>query len=502
MADGPIASLIIRGQVIEDDLVEFGGRGGDLTFRAPDPHKYAPRLPLESPSKLRDLYDLRFTEILDYLEALGERLDVAKNRYMREARELTYLTAPITAPIVDAFYENVPVLLSRAVVRDIAEQAVGIRYLEGWVERDCLQVDGTRIAVRAFGSRGVHVVAGNGPTCSAVSLLRSVITRSDCVIKTPSNDPFTAIAIGKTMVEMAPDHPITKHYAVAHWRGGDSEVEQQLYRPQNFEKIIAWGGAASIKHISRYLQPGLELISFDPKRSISVIGGEVLEDEALMKEAAIRLAADIATMNQHGCSNSRIAYVVCGTDAVALSKLKKFGAAVYDEMTKMPASLTTKPKGYDIELRGHVNALRMNDEWYEVIGGAQDEGAIIVSQLPQAVEFAPLLDYRTANIVPVETVADVTDGVDAYTQTVGVYPESLKQELLNILPLYGAQRFCSLGAALKGTFATPHDAMEPVRRMCRWICNEIDAPEHYAHAGFGVAKTAASASSPMKYREL
>lgn len=487
MSDLPVASMIIRGRIIEDDLVEFGGRGGDLAFYAPDPRKHASRLPLESPSRLRDLHELDFTEILDYLDALANRLNVSRNEHMRKARELTYRTAPITESIVDSFYDNVPVLLSREVVRDIAEQALGSDYLEGWVKREHPQVDGTHITVRAFGSRGIHIVAGNGPTCSAVSLLRSAITRSDCVIKTPSNDPFTAIAIGKTMVEMAPDHPITRHYTVAHWRGGDEEVEKQLYRPQNFDKVIAWGGFASIKHISRYLQPGLELISFDPKSSISVIGGEVLTDAVMMREAAIRLAADIATMNQHGCSNSRIAYVLCGTDEAALANLRKFGAAVYDEIIAMPPNLSTRPKTYDLDLQSHVNALRLNDDWYDVIGGTDREGAIIVSLLPQAVEFAQLLDCRTANIVPVDTVMDIANGVDAYTQTVGVYPESLKKELLDVLPLHGAQRFCSLGAALKGTFATPHDGMEPVRRMCKWVYNEIDAPEHYTHAGFGVS---------------
>lgn len=487
MPDFPVASMIIRGRIIEDDLVEFGGRGGDLAFCAPDPHKYTSYLPLESPSKLRDLHELGFTEILDYLDALASRLDVSRNEHMQKARELTYRTAPITESIVDSFYDNVPVLLSREVVRDIAEQALGSNYMEGWVEREHPQVDGTHIMVRAFGSRGIHIVAGNGPTCSAVSLLRSAITRSDCVIKTPSNDPFTAIAIGKTMVEMAPDHPITRHYAVAHWRGGDEAVEKQLYRPQNFDKVIAWGGFASIKHVSQYLQPGLELISFDPKSSISVIGGEVLTDAIMMREAAIRLAADIATMNQHGCSNSRIAYVLCGTDEAALTNLRKFGAAVYDEIIAMPPSLSTKPKTYDLDLQSHVNALRLSDDWYDVIGGRDGEGAIIISLLPQAVEFAQLLDFRTANIVPVDTIMDIAKGVDAYTQTVGVYPESLKKELLDILPLHGAQRFCSLGAALKGTFATPHDGMEPVRRMCKWVYNEIDAPEHYTHAGFGVS---------------
>ena len=491
MSDFPVASMVIRGRVIEDDLVEFGGRGGDLTFRAPDARKYSAMLPLETPSRLRDLHELQFDDIVDYLDALARNLDISRNAHMQQARELTYRTAPITRQIIDAFYDNVSVLLSREVVRDIAVQGLGEDYVEGWVQRDRKQVDGTRIAIRAFGTRGLHIVAGNGPTCSVISLLRSAITRSDCVIKTPSNDPFTAIAIGKTMVEMAPDHPITQHYAVAHWRGGDEEVERNLCRPQHFDKVIAWGGFASIKHISKYLQPGLELISFDPKSSISVIGGDVLRDPQLMQEAAIRLAADIGTMNQHGCSNSRIAYVLCGTDEDSLARLKTFGAAVYDEMLRMPSALSTTPKTYDLDLRSHVNALRLQDDWYEVIGGKDNEGAIIVSLLPQAVEFAQMLDSRTANIVPVDRVADIVKGVDTYTQTVGVYPESLKQELLDILPLYGAQRFCSLGGAIKGTFATPHDGMEPVRRMCKWVYDEIDAPEHYVHSGFGVTNPVA-----------
>ena len=40
-AKQPIAHAVIRGKVIETDLIEFGGRGGDITFLAPDPHKIA-----------------------------------------------------------------------------------------------------------------------------------------------------------------------------------------------------------------------------------------------------------------------------------------------------------------------------------------------------------------------------------------------------------------------------------------------------------------------------
>src|ERR1700741_5318121 len=108
------------------------------------------------------------------------------------------------------------------------------------------------------------------------------------------------------MCDMAPDHPITKHVAVAYWRGGDEALEARLYQPHNLEKIVAWGGFASVKHVTKYIQPGLKLISLDPKRSASIVGGEALETPELLEEAANRIACDFAVGNQVGCAASPI----------------------------------------------------------------------------------------------------------------------------------------------------------------------------------------------------
>lgn len=116
------------------------------------------------------------------------------------------------------------------------------------------------------------------------------------------------------MCDMAPDHPITRHFAVAYWRGGDPEVEDRLYQPHNIEKITAWGGLAGLKHVTKYLQPGLELIALDPKTSISIVGSEALDGEQEMREAARRLVIDVGGANQAGCSSSRVVYVLTGTD--------------------------------------------------------------------------------------------------------------------------------------------------------------------------------------------
>jgi hypothetical protein len=62
--------------------------------------------------------------------------------------------------------------------------------------------------------------------------------------------------------------------------------------------------------------------------------------------------------------------------------------------------------------------------------------------------------------------------VNAYTQTICIYPESLKRQLRDTLPLFGAQRLTSLGYACNVAVAAPQDAIEPIRRMCKWVVDE------------------------------
>ena len=261
----PVAATIIRGVVVEENLVAFQGRGDSLTFATPDPRIYVGRLALQSPADFRDLYELSFDDILDFLEELGARLDIETNSYMQLAREYTYATSHLTKPLIDKSFRGLPGQFARDKIRRQADSTIGLDYLNGWVEN--MLEGGPTISVRAFGARGLHIIPGNGPSSAAGTLIRCAFTRSDCIIKTPSNGPFFAPAIGRTMCDMAPDHPITRHFAVSYWRGGDVEVEERICQPSKIDKIVAWGGFASVKHITRYLQPGLELIALDPKNS-------------------------------------------------------------------------------------------------------------------------------------------------------------------------------------------------------------------------------------------
>ena len=467
------AGCVIRGQWIEDSLLEFGGRGVGITFLSPDPKRILSRLPLGGAQAMADLYALSFDEILDYIERLGARLRLAGNIHLQEALEASCLTSSLTRPLLQRTYESLPHLFNARFAREMADHTIGIPYLEGWVPKTL--IDGRIVSVRAFGARALHIIAGNSPFIAALSVLRNAVTRGDAIIKSPSNDPFTALAIARTMVELDQAHPLTRHLSVAYWKGGDEAFESRLYQPRNIEKIVAWGGFASVKHVTRYIQPGLELISLDPKRSVSIVGAEAFESEASMRDVARRLATDIGAINQEGCVNARVIYVLSGTGEAGLSRLDRLARYTYEAMMGLPPAVSTAAKEMDEGLRSLLNAARLNPEWYNVVGGLKDEGAIIVSRLPEPVDFAARLGKRVANLVPIDGIEEVCAAVDAYTQTVGIYPESLKRQLRDRLALCGAQRFTSLGYAAHAAVAAPQDAIESTRELCKWVvCEDCD----------------------------
>lgn len=468
----------LRGDLIGESWVRFGGRDDGAEFLAADAHELLPRLPLSTPDAMSDLQSISFEEILDVLAALGEALAFDTNRHVQEAYEAGLVAANYPPSLLKNSYITLPAVFGRESIREIAESRIGIDHLEGWVERGL--ADGRRVRVRAFGSRAVHIPAGNGGLISAITIIRNAITRSDAIVKAPSNDPLTALAIARTLADVAPGHPLTRHLSVVYWRGGDTAFEEQLFRPEYVEKIVAWGGFASVKHVTRYLQPGLELIALDPKRSATIIGPEAFADEATLREVALRAACDIGVANQEACASARVIYVLSGTDPDGLSKANRLGEEIYRALMSLPETISTKPKTFDRELRDHLSASRMVGDWFRVIGGEDDEGAIIVSQIDEPVDYSTMLSGRVANVVPVDSIDRVTGAVNAYTQTVGIYPESLKRELRDRLPLFGAQRLTSLGYACHVTSAAPQDAIEPLRRMCKWIVEEECDPNAVA----------------------
>lgn len=460
--------LIIRGQIIDSDMKSFNARAGAVDFRAPDLFAHMAKIPVQAHA-LRDLYSLTLDEIIDFMAMVGARLDLDTNEHLAAAFEMSSHTSGIARPILEALYRNTPKVFTREVICNFIERQIGRDYLEGWVRKPL--APGQVLNVRAFGARSVHVIAGNSPGVAFLTILRSAVTRSDTIIKLPSNDPLTATAILRTMVEIDATHPVTRHLSAAYWKGGDERIESSLYQPRNIEKIVAWGGFASITHITKYLQPGIDLITLDPKHSASIIGSQALASDAAIEEVAHLAAVDIGSFNQELCANARVIYVVCDDqDPEQMEKLNRLGERILAAIQALPPTISTPAKEPNPELQAEIEGIATQEDFYRLYRTADDSvGAVIVSQFDEAVEFSDILYNRTANVVPVPDIEDALRRISAAQQSIGVYPDTLKREIRDALAIQGAQHIVSLGKVTQMGFIGPQDGLEVERRMLKWV---------------------------------
>lgn len=467
--------IIARGRVIMpgDDAVTFKGRGG-ANFRQPDPHKHIHDLVLGNAALMRDLHDTPIAEIIDLLAELGKKLKLDDNALLQESFALSLQAGGLAEPILRGVYDALPHMFEPASLTALADKTIGIPYLDGWVPGG---KGYETIRIRAVGTRQFHITAGNVPVVAALTIARAGLTKSDLLIKSPSNDPLTANAIARTLIALAPDHPVTKHIAVAYWKGGDEFMDSQIIRTSRIDKITAWGGMSSVKHIQKFLVPGIDLTALNPKYSMSMLGRETFASDATMEEAAIGLATLSGFYNQTACANTRLVYVESGTDDESVEKIVEVGRKMLEAYAKLPPLLSTPFTTPNRELEAEMAAIALEDDFYHVEGNTLT-GGFIVSKFNDRVEFYDKLNNRVVNFIPVDDLSDVLKWCDDTTQTVGIYPENIRPRVLDIFALAGIQRLVSLsGGDAMTVYAnshhmppgSPHDGIEPMRRAVRWV---------------------------------
>lgn len=449
---------IVKGEVVSGASHEYGS--GSARFSTP---KLDLNQLVWSRQQPGPAFDTPISEIMDVLEQMGQWLKADPQGLVAEALENALKTGPLPRHIMEFSYENIGAPFSRANMEfQIRTELGGSDVLDGWRLVDDAP-SGRPTRIRAFPPRLIHIVAGNAPGVSALTVVRGALTKGVHLLKLPSNDLFTAPAILRGMAAVAPGHPITRSFSAAYWRGGDEKVEGTLFRPQFFDKVVAWGGESSIRSVSKYIGPGFELVSFDPKTSISLIGQEAFESDETLAAVADLGAFDATLMNQQACASSRFQFVEGSTE-----QIDRYCALLQQRMNvDRPMSSAIGPN-VPGELRDEIDGLRMLEPTYRVWGGYGGEGVVIRSEDP--VDFHP--DGKIVNVVQVGSLHDAVRYINVATQTVGVYPASRKAGLRDLLASAGAQRVVNLGGSAGVEAGLPHDGFNPLQRFVRWINDE------------------------------
>jgi hypothetical protein len=449
------APFFARGRVIDDVQVRQTSRDLGADFMTPVldlDQVITPR------SELPPLLDVKTSEIIDFLVETGQALSLDRNPYMQECLELLAATNPLPRRVVENLYRTAPLLLTRESLESmVRSNFTQPEALDGWVTR--VDKNGHQGHLRAFPPRMVHMLAGNAPAGCIASIAQGAIVKAINLFKMPSSDPFTTVAVLRTMADLDADHPVVRSMSAVYWSGGDETIESTVYRPQFFDRIVAWGGGPAILNVIKYLGPGIQLISFDPKSSISMVGREVFSSPETVAEVAERVAADTTIFNQEACLASRFVFIegdrpqveqFCGELAARLAVDRDFASATGPAL---PSDIRD-----DVEVMSAMGELAT---W----GTFNGDGLVILSDRP--VDFHPT--NKTSNVVMVDSLEDAVAYVNVATQTIGVYPWERKAILRDRLASAGGQRVCRVGTANMHVAGSPHDAMFPLQRFVHWM---------------------------------
>jgi hypothetical protein len=454
---------VVKGETIIEARVEHRSRAaGDVVM--------TPQIDLDTliwpRGKPGPAFDTPIAEILDFLAEVGKALDFDRNPHLQEAAARNARYGTLGARILENCYRDIARFFDRDAIEAEAAEALGsLEAVDGWRERT---VRGRTIHVRAFPPRIVHILAGNAPIVPPISIVRGAISKGVHLLKMPSNDLFTATALLRTMADVGPNHPVTRSFSAVYWRGGDDRIEGNIFRSQYYDKLVVWGGDAAVRHAMKYVAPGFEVVSFDPKVSISLVGREAFASEETLEAVAAAGAADVVAFNQDACSCARFQFVEGSTGEVDAYCRKLVDAMGEESRYGAGKDGPTPPEPVLEEL----DMLGMLEPIYQIFGTPDGSGMVVRSSEPVA--FNP--GGKLVNVVEVPTLSDAIAHVTVATQSVGIYPSRRIKELRDDLASAGVQRITALGGVHAGRFGgLPHDGGWPVHRMMHWVVTEDGA---------------------------
>ena len=448
----------------------------DLTY--PDPATVRARLAA-----------VPFAELCRWLDATATLLEPAAPLGAR-LRGLVAATSDLADPLLDAALWLNAASLRAAAVREIVDRELAIgavpgsRFLDEWVEVDAPGWEGATGPLRAALTSGpqapapapriralptlqVHVTAGNAPVVAPASALRLLATRSGGVVKLPSGSILPGAVLAVALHAAAEAHPAARPVldalSLVYWRGGDAEIEQPLFDPAIFDRVVVWGAPDAVERVGG-LARGIRTLTFNPRYGVSLIGREVLADTA-PRHAAARLAAtDVMVWNQRACIASLVHYVEAEDEETADTWAAALRDALADADRLAPAAPSPAALGQIARMRrGSLIGAR----WYWVGGPGRDtRAAVVVAPGPFDLASHPL-----SRVVIVRRVARLDEAVTLLhrgVSTVGVHPEPRRLELRDTIAAHGVSNVVPLGHAERGFAGMPHDGMRVLADLVEW----------------------------------
>jgi hypothetical protein len=494
--------VLVHGRLVApagDAVVEIRETTLDRATMRPDggerrlvlPRVAAANLLYTDPGAVRTrLAAVPFGVLCDWLDAAAALLDPGAPLGAR-LRALVARASDLADPLLDAGLRLNATMLRGAAVREVVDRELAInnvpgsRLLDEWVEVDAPAWEGATAAIRetlapnsgsapaprirALPTLQIHVTAGNAPVVAPASALRLLATRSGGVVKLPSGSilPGAALAVAlHAAIEAHPAaRPVLDALSLVYWKGGDADVEETLFDPAVFDRVVVWGAPDAVERVSARAAGAIRTLTFNPRYGVSLIGREARADETALRTAARLAAADVVVWNQRACIASLVHYVEGreGDDAA-----ERWAAALRDALADADRVAPAAPSGAAL---GQIERMRRGSligaHWHWVGGpGRAARAAVVVA--PAAFDLAL---HPLSRVVIVRRVARLDEALAHLhrgVSTAGIHPESSRLALRDAVAARGVSNVVPLGHAERAFASMPHDGMRVLADLVEW----------------------------------
>lgn len=321
-----------------------------------------------------------------------------------------------------------------------------------------LAADPAPMRLRAMPTRQLHITAGNAPGVPIISALRMLLTRSVGVIKLPAGAILPGALLALAAATAAPEHPLTQHLSIVYWPGGDERIEQVLFAPGAFDRIVVWGAPGAVAAVQERAA-FTRTITFNPRYGVLLIGAEAFDD---LEAVALRAAQDTLIYNQKACNAAFVHYIEGDAgQAARYAEALRGALARWDERA---------PQVVPPAVRGQLRRMRRGRyvaaDWHlNNAGGDYSSGVVVIEDEFDMLEH-PL--FRLAVVRPVAQLDAALAFLSQAVSTAGVYPETRRIALRDRIAARGVSNILPLGQCERAYAGMPHDGMVVLSDLVEW----------------------------------
>ncbi|WP_230457495.1 acyl-CoA reductase [Leptospira santarosai] len=360
---------------------------------------------------------------------------------------------------------------------DTLDVELGNRHiLDSWIKIEDSEV-------KAF-PKGLmtHVLSGNAPIAVLLSILRSILTKNQTVVKVASGDPITPTHIAQSFLDVDNSHPVSQSIHTVYWPPNSSDGADFL---RLSDGICVWGGAEALKWVHKNTAPGIEIISFGPKRSLSIIQ----TDNVDLEIAARLVAHDICMYDQEACFSTQNVFV--------LGDVKTFSNKLAEALVRYDKILPSPQRTIDETAKVLLSRLH-NDFLGNEISASPENAWQVISSDPTDNIRHP--GSRTAFVHSIASVSEIYKYVDSSVQTVAVYPWNFMKEFREELAKLGISRIVECGSSGVYRLGATHDGMYPITRFVRYV--SMEAPSEVYPKGMTIPMNMSKIIEYRQFRDL